>query len=109
MDNDVDIEMVWIPLNTEDVPALERMLAHADPFVPTMIDTRHSYRLADYVQNALYGEHEVRALLDRNLGSRAVALGGGEEVDAQLRYRFERLDVLVAKIEEEIERTCERS
>lgn len=31
------------------------------------------------------------------------------ERDAQLRERFERLDVLVAKIEEEIERTCEQS
>jgi len=81
MDSDDDIEMVWIPLNTEDVPALERMLAEADPFVMTMIDAREPYRLADYVQNALFGEHEVRALLDRNLLSRAVALAGGEEVD----------------------------
>jgi alkanesulfonate monooxygenase SsuD/methylene tetrahydromethanopterin reductase-like flavin-dependent oxidoreductase (luciferase family) len=31
------------------------------------------------------------------------------ERDAELRERFERLDVLVAEIEEEIERTCEQS
>lgn len=80
MDNDLDAEVVWIPLSTGDVPTLERMLAELDPFVTTMIDTRDPYRLADYVQNALYGEHEVRVLLDRNLVSRAVALASGEEV-----------------------------
>lgn len=81
MDNDLGIETVWIPLSTGDVPALERILSDADPFVTTMIDTPQPYRLANYIQNELYGDHEVRALLDRNLVSRAVELASGHVVD----------------------------
>jgi len=72
---------MWVPINPDDVPALESLLSAADPFVTSMIDTSFPYRLTDYLQHSQFGSGELCALLDRNLVSRAIGLARGQEVD----------------------------
>src|SRR5258705_1865660 len=72
---------MWIPINPDDVPALESLLAAADPFVTSMIDASSPYRLTDYLQHSQLGAEELCALLDRNLVSRAIGLARGQIVD----------------------------
>jgi hypothetical protein len=73
-------QRVWVPIDPDDVPALERMLAAADPFVTNALDTKYPYRLVDYVHHSRVSRRKLFALLDRNLTSRAARLASGVAV-----------------------------
>lgn len=70
----------WIPVNPEDVPALEVLLHDANPFVSVALDTHNPYRLIQYRQHVAADGEPIRALLDRNLTTRISRLAAGAVV-----------------------------
>lgn len=75
------MESMWIPLDPADVPSLEALLSRTDPFVTTTIDTKRPYSLSAYLEHTALGRAELRALLDRNLVSKAISLAAGGRID----------------------------
>jgi hypothetical protein len=80
MNAEDDVEVVSIPISTEDVAPLEDMLAAVDPFVTTTMNNPEPYKLAPYVRHSLRDMPPVVALLDRNLVSRAIQMANGAEI-----------------------------
>jgi|GEM_PF-3571361 len=72
---------LWVPINPEDVPALEELLRREHPFVSVAIDCATPYSLAGYVEHDAAGGPRIHALLDRNLTSRVAELASGCAID----------------------------
>lgn len=72
--------IVRIPLDAQDITAIERLLATAGVFVTTALTITNPYDLREYLAMTAQG-NSIRALLDRNLTSRAIRLARGTIID----------------------------
>lgn len=74
------MEAVALPIRLSDVAALDAIVERSDALVCDAIEPPVR-RFFDYVDHRLAGGDPVFALLDRNLTTRAIALGSGARVD----------------------------
>jgi len=90
------IQLIDLPITSEDFFALESLVRSADPFLIQPSTISDKYDLSEYVHAAAFQDVSLYALLDNNILTRAVAFANGKKLSNEAESR--KVDQLAAAV-----------